>query len=389
MPCALHGMTHMSRRSVLQSAGAAGLMALAGPAVARIFPEGEFSARVLDLFGKAGGDVLGKAVPFVLTGPDLPWQQQLFEVKAGQKVTFLLSGRWHVARPLDLWFEPGVVFHARVTGGALFNPMDNSGTMTAEHDGTVEIARSAGEFATPAGDLWGPVEDYVKADGRVEGVAILWNLAPENGLRRMMAEGDVDLTLAEALKRETFPPVTPEGWHNNHNFGEAGIFRQDQKEMCCQTHKNVAILRRDVDLELTDQLSLGWDWLVEELPSLAAENQVPTHDYLSIAVEFDDGQDITYMWSAELPQGTVFRCPLPGWNMIETHVVQRSGHAELGQWLSESRNLAQDYREIIGGTATRVARVWLIATSVFQRRNGLCRYRKVSIGGEADRLQLV
>lgn len=158
--------------------------------------------------------------------------------------------------------------------------------------------------------------------------------------------------------------------------------------MCCQTHKNVAILRRDVEMDLVDGLTLTWDWLVEELPSRVAEDQVPTHDYLSIAVEYDDGQDITYMWSAELSQGTVFRCPLPGWNMIETHVVQRSGRDELGQWLSESRNLMADYRDIIGGKATKVRRVWLIGTSVFQRQSGLCRYRNVSIGAASARLEL-
>lgn len=389
MPCAFHNMPHLSRRILLQGAGAAGLAALAAPAVARLFPDGDFSARLLDLFEKAGGEAIGRARPFVLTGADLPWTQQLFEVKAGQQVTFLLSGRWHLARALDLWFEPGVVFHARVGGGAMFNPMDNSATMRADRDGMVEIARSAGEFASPAGDLWTPPEDYVKADGRIEGVAIVWNIAPENGLRRMLAEGDVALSVEQALQRETFPPKPPDGWHNHHNFGEAGMFRASGAEMCCQTHKNVAILRRDIDIALTEGLTLTWDWLVEELPSVVAEDQAPTHDYLSIAVEYDDGQDITYMWSAELPTGTVFRCPLPGWNLIETHVVQRSGHAELGQWLHESRDLASDYREIIGGSASRVRRVWLIANSLFQRRNGSCRYREVTIGEGAGMQVLI
>lgn len=388
MPCAFHGNSHMSRRSLLQGAGAAGLVALAGPAAARLFPDGEFNSRLLALFEKAGGEAIGRAMPFTLTGTDMPWTQQLFEVKAGQKITFLLSGRWHLMRTLDLWFEPGVVFHARVSGGAMFNPMDNSGTMQADRDGLVEIARSAGEFATPAGDLWGPAEEYVKAEGRVEGIAIVWNITPETGLRRMLAEGDAGLVIHDALQRETFPHATPEGWHNHHNFGEAGIFRTSGDEMCCQTHKNVAILRRDVEMDLVDGLTLTWDWLVEELPSRVAEDHVPTHDYLSIAVEYDDGQDITYMWSAELSQGTVFRCPLPGWNMIETHVVQRSGRDELGQWLSESRNLMADYRDIIGGKATKVRRVWLIGTSVFQRQSGLCRYRNVSIGADSARLEL-
>ena len=74
---------------------------------------------------------------------------------------------------------------------------------------------------------------------------------------------------------------------------------------------------------------LDWQWVVDRLPSHLPEDQILTHDYLSIAVEFDDGQDITYMWSSSLPVGQVFRCPLPGWDAVETHVVQRSGLASV------------------------------------------------------------
>lgn len=39
------------------------------------------------------------------------------------------------------------------------------------------------------------------------------------------------------------------------------------------------------------------------LPSEVREDTLTTHDYMSIAVEFDNGQDITCYWSAELPVG--------------------------------------------------------------------------------------
>ena len=58
---------------------------------------------------------------------------------------------------------------------------------------------------------------------------------------------------------------------------------------------------------------------------------MPTHDYMSIAVKFDDGKDLTFFWSRDLPVDTAFHCPLPGWKQREIHVVARSGTAELGK----------------------------------------------------------
>ena len=384
MPCALHGL---SRRNLLCRAGAAGLMTAASgaglPAMASLFEPGDFINKMTGAFGAAGGAELGQIIPFELTGASLPWAQKLAQVSAGQQVTFILTGRWYMARALDLWFEPGFVFFARVSGGAMFNPMDNVGTWTVETDGELEIARSAGEFASAQGDLALPLEAYTAAEGKIEGVAIVWNADAKTGLRLILAQGDPGGNVRHALERAVSPPKTPQGWHNHFNFGEAGVVRECDDEMCCETHKNVSILQRDVDLELSEDLTLDWSWLIEELPSRVGENTVPTHDYLSIAVEFDDGQDITYFWSAELPEGEVFRCPLPGWNAVETHVVERSGQEGLGQWQVEQRKISQDYHAHIGGPAQRVSRIWLLGVSVFQRQSGKCRYRNVTVGDPA------
>ena len=75
--------------------------------------------------------------------------------------------------------------------------------------------------------------------------------------------------------------------------------------------KNAGILQRPVGIELKPQTKLSWRWIVEELPSRLPEDQLTSHDYLSIAAEFDDGQDLTYFWSSSLPVGKAFRCPIP------------------------------------------------------------------------------
>lgn len=68
--------------------------------------------------------------------------------------------------------------------------------------------------------------------------------------------------------------------------------------------------------------------------------------------------------------------------------MQRSGTDTLGQELHERCDLFRDYQRLVGGQATRVVRIWLIANSLFMRQHGQCAYRKIAIG-QPDRLQVV
>ena len=141
---------------------------------------------------------------------------------------------------------------------------------------------------------------------------------------------------------------------------------------------------RAIDADMEDRSAvepntrLRW-WRMDQLPSKTREDNLITHDYLSIAVEFDNGQDLTYYWSSELPVGTGFRCPIPTWTARETHVVARSGLEGLGQWFNEERDVYRDYGEKIGGALpVKIVRVWLLAVSLFQRTKGKCQYADIS-----------
>jgi len=129
---------------------------------------------------------------------------------------------------------------------------------------------------------------------------------------------------------------------------------------------------------------------MEKLPSEVAEDTLPTHDYLSVAVEFDNGQDITYFWSSELPLESTFRCPIPTWTARETHVVVRSGLDDLGKWLSEERDLFKDYAERIGGPMPeKIVKVWLIAVCIFQQGEGKCQFADIAVHGANGTVQVM
>jgi hypothetical protein len=190
------------------------------------------------------------------------------------------------------------------------------------------------------------------------------------------------------------PPMPPEGWSYLPEVSAicvADIFRAETvgknagpvRQLKVDTHKNVGILEHPVDVPLTSSTTLSWKWNVAKLPSKVAEDAPNVHDYLSIAVKFDNGQDLTYMWSAGIPKGKGFRCPLPDWTKRETHVVARSGEKELARWLSEKKNVMADYKKFIGGKLPgKITHVWLIANSVFQQGQGQAAFGDIRLSAK-------
>ena len=54
---------------------------------------------------------------------------------------------------------------------------------------------------------------------------------------------------------------------------------------------------------------------------------------------------IGYIWDTTAPAGSIVKSQKTG---TVTYVVMRSGPAELGQWLTERRNVREDFKEIYG-----------------------------------------
>jgi hypothetical protein len=76
----------------------------------------EFVKSVKDLVARARSSELAAHRLFEIDGPDMPWTDFGLEATKGQEITFLLTGRMGVSRQYDLWFDPGLVFHARTRG---------------------------------------------------------------------------------------------------------------------------------------------------------------------------------------------------------------------------------------------------------------------------------
>lgn len=318
------------------------------------------------------------------------WVESGWVLRPGETVSVIAEGRVWLAKALDIGFGPTVGLWYRVGEAPLAKLPGVPGSLyAAAAGGALQfVTKPPGEFASRAGNFEAePARSPLAGGFRLS--LVRWPAAVAESIRA--AASVAPELFGPVLQRFEQPATPPPGWHYLWRLGEGEIFRPQESAggLCCHTAGDVGILQHPVDLPLTPETRLDWDWCVRQLPSALPEHTQPTHDYLSIAVEFDNGLDLTYLWSVSLPVDTIFQCPLPWWDQRETHWVIRSGRERLGQWQHEQRPLWDDYRRAIGETPpARIVAVWLIANSAFQRGVGDCEYRGITLTGAHPEVRL-
>lgn len=138
-------------------------------------------------------------------------------------------------------------------------------------------------------------------------------------------------------------------------------------------------LLHDLDLDLRDRPVLSWRWKVMDLaPSNDSPDDSPVRILVNFAGDlsklpfgdrvfydqfrFFTGQQlpyagVMYVWGSKTPKGGEVR------NKYTTRIrmiAVESGKAKLGQWLSESRNVEEDYRRLFGEEPGRVVSVGIM-----------------------------
>lgn len=342
--------------------------------------------------GQAAEDALRTASLFELEAGELPWRDTGLDLEAGEWVTTAAAGRLILSGPLDLWVGPQFQLWMRVgETGRIFNGTRDTHSFCVAETGRLYLAGYfPGQWGDDSGRVSTSLGDYSKFAGGLTVAVLRWRGQAQEG---MAALGGGRYVAAEQ-ERLRDAVSAPRNWKYLWMLGQSEIFQDAVEDgrpcIACHTERNVGILQHDAPFDLTPETTIRWDWKLDELPSRLPENTALSHDYLSVAVEFENGRDITYTWSPELPLGTGYWCPLPTWKDREFHVVIRSGAEGLGTWLAEERNLFEDYRRYMGEPPRRVVKVWLIAVSIFQRQRGVVRYRGIALdgGSEGRRLEI-
>ena len=145
----------------------------------------------------------------------------------------------------------------------------------------------------------------------------------------------------------------PEGWELKEKAGRAGlkVVEDDGVPAVRFQSTNASFsLQREVKANLGEYPILSWKWKVTQLPAGGDFRRSKTDDQAAqLFVAFNRRQTIVYMWDTTAPQGTIGDANAPPFMSIKV-VVMRSAGGETGKWLTEHRNVYDDYRKFFGPT---------------------------------------
>jgi len=151
----------------------------------------------------------------------------------------------------------------------------------------------------------------------------------------------------------------PEGWKpQNWGSPKYNMFTivndGGRKVLHMKSANDSSTIARDIKgkVNLKETPILEWSWKVTVLPKGGDSCQKATDDQAAqvfvVWPRFPEAvrsRVIGYVWDTTQPVGKICKSEKTG---TVTYVVLRSGAAELGKWITERRNILEDFKKIYG-----------------------------------------
>ena len=143
----------------------------------------------------------------------------------------------------------------------------------------------------------------------------------------------------------------PAGWELKEKSGKADFSVVKDGDLAAVRLRSADTsfsLQKEVNVDLKQFPVLTWKWKVAKLPVNGDFRKSKTDDQAAqLFLAFSKTKAIVYIWDTTAPQGLMeSTSPVPF--MTVKVVVVRSGPAELGKWITESRNVYEDYKKLYG-----------------------------------------
>ena len=154
----------------------------------------------------------------------------------------------------------------------------------------------------------------------------------------------------------------PKGWQLKEKSGKADLTAAKDGDMHAVRFRSADTsfsLQKEVQVDVKLYPVLTWKWKVVKLPKGGDFRRSSADDQAAqLFLAFTKTKAIVYIWDTSAPQGLMeSTSPVPF--MTVKVVVVRSGPAELGKWITETRNVYEDYKKFYGDEPPAVAGVRL------------------------------
>lgn len=148
----------------------------------------------------------------------------------------------------------------------------------------------------------------------------------------------------------------PEGWKGqtwgSPKYDFRVITQDGRKVIHLKSRDDSSTISKEIKVDVKRQPILQWRWQAVVLPKGGDARKAATDDQaVQLYVTFPRfpsqvrSRIISYVWDTGAPAGAVFKSEKTS---LVTYVIIRSGPADLGKWVTESRNVLEDYQKIYG-----------------------------------------
>jgi hypothetical protein len=157
----------------------------------------------------------------------------------------------------------------------------------------------------------------------------------------------------------------PEGWKGQSWGSPKYDFRIEtvdgRKVLHLKSDGDSSAVSKEVKVDVKAWQILEWSWRVVKLPAGGDARKSATDDEAAqIYVVFPRfptavrSRIIAYIWDTTAPVGAIFKSEKTG---TVTYVVVRSGPSDVGKWITERRNVFEDFKKIYSDSPSEDAGV--------------------------------
>ncbi len=147
------------------------------------------------------------------------------------------------------------------------------------------------------------------------------------------------------------PGQLPDGWRIKVTKGtpDVSVIRDAQgMALHFRSNRSSFGVEREVDVDPSRLPFLTWRWKVSELPRGGDFRHSHSDDEAAqVLIAFEDRRVLTYIWDSNAPKDIIQSASaIP---LVHIYaVVCRSGASQINQWVTETRNIAEDYTRAYG-----------------------------------------
>ncbi len=154
----------------------------------------------------------------------------------------------------------------------------------------------------------------------------------------------------------------PVGWELKEKSGKADFAVVKDGDIMAARFRSANSsfsLQKEVKIDLKQFPIFTWKWKVTKLPAHGDLRNSKTDDQAAqLFLAFSKNKAIAYIWDTTAPQGLIENTsPVP--LMTVKVVVLRSGPADERKWITESRNVYEDYKKLYGSEPPMVSGIRL------------------------------